>query len=151
MNCTDTQQFTVYARPIPPTPPPPPPGGRGGGGGGDGGDEGGLTGYVTGEAEEIRRKVKRFSVDPEYFKVSLKQGSTETRILTINNLGNSDLSFNLTIVGAEGFVILSEEGFDLPFGETKKITVDFTTQKETPPEEYFGSIIVNSTESVEIP
>jgi len=149
MNCTDGQVFEVSSIPEPPEPPEPPPGGGGGGGGGE---EGGLTGYVAGEPPaEIARKVRRFSVDPEYFKISLKQGSTETRLLTITNLGNLDLLFNLSVELVEDFITLSEDSFTVLFGGSKKITVDFTAHENATPEEYFGRIIVNSSEIVEIP
>ncbi|MEM0465084.1 MAG: hypothetical protein QXW97_00080 [Candidatus Pacearchaeota archaeon] len=143
MNCTDWQTFNVSNKSIPSPPPskiPPP-----------------ILGAISGIAgafvsESVpSKKVKSFSADPYYFKVSIKQGSTETRLLKITNTGNTNLTFNLSVFGLSDYVKLSDTSFSLAGGETKKITVDFSAGINATPEEYFGSIRIDSVESLEIP
>lgn len=140
-NCTPISSFNVTPFPIPPE------GGeeaRGGGGGGGGIGESFYEG-------QIKLRSINFSIEPVSFKISLKQGSTETRILKISNLGNTNLSFNLLIFGLEDFITLSEANFTIPFGSTKDITLDFTAFEDTVPDQYFGRILVNSSISKTIP
>ena len=137
-NCTDEQVFNVTSWPVPP---------GGGGGAGEGAGEGGGEGaFAPGAAASSSqiKKISNFSLDPLYFKVSLKQGATETRILKITNIGNSNLLINLSVLGLEKFIRLSKENFELSFGETEKITIDFYSKNDTFPEQYFGKIILNS-------
>ncbi|MBD3253277.1 hypothetical protein GF386_06080 [Candidatus Pacearchaeota archaeon] len=134
-NCSETMSFTVQSEPEPPEPPEPPPGPGGGGGGGGTGTGGVVIGYVP--EVFLRRDIKNFSVDPEFFKISLKQGGRETRILKIQNIGNYDLELNLFIKDLENFIELSKTHFNLSSGETQKITVDFFAGRNTTPEEYF--------------
>lgn len=136
-NCTNEQAFNVTSLPVPL------PGG--GGTGGEGAGEGANTeASAASPASERNKKISNFSLDPLYFKVSLKQGATETRVLKITNTGTSNVLIDLSVIGLEKFVLLSKENLNLSFGETEKITIDFESEKNTFPEEYFGKIILSS-------
>jgi len=135
VNCTFIFNFTVSSRPAPPVTPTPP---------SFLGGEGLISIFKA-------KKIRNFTLDPEYFLISLKQDSIETRILKITNIGSFNLSFNLLIEGLEEFVVLSDDEFVIPFGETKEITIDFTAGRDTFPDQYFGKLIVESSSTQEVP
>jgi len=87
LNCTTPQAINISETPVAPGPSP---GGTTG--------EGTTVGYILDLIGGARRELKNFTVEPESFKVSLKQGSTETRILKVSNIGNSDLLFALKAI-----------------------------------------------------
>ena len=94
------------------------------------------------------QEVFNFTVSPEYFKVSLKQGSTVTRLLQISNIGTAKLVFGLGLDSEISDIVrLSDNSFTLDLGESKSITVDFTATNFTSVGQYFGSILVNSSSS----
>ncbi len=132
-NFTSVQTFNVSSRPALPATPD---------------EEGESIGYVGYPAK--KEYITNFTIDPDSFKVSLKQGESKTRILTITNIGTTNLTFNLT-TSLQEFVILSEAEFSINAGGSKEITIDFRTKNNTPVEQYFGSIIINSTESRIVP
>lgn len=139
VNCTDIQNFSVVSLPVPSTPSPPstapssPSGGV---------SAGGISGYLSGIFKS--KKALNFTTDLDSFKVSLKQGSTETRILKITNMGSTDLSFDLSVFDVEDFVVLSESNFSIPAGETKEITIDFSAAVDAMPGQYFGKLILEA-------
>ncbi len=136
-NCTDEQTFNVTGLPA----------SGGGGEGGEGvgeGQDGASAAASASSASQQNKKISNFSLDPFYFKVSLKQGATETRVLKITNIGNSNVIINLSVIGLEKFILLSKENLNLSFGETEKITIDLNSKKDTFPEQYFGKIILSS-------
>jgi hypothetical protein len=134
-NLTEIQSFTVATPPSPPTPP---------------GEEG--VAYGGGVKEVfIPTRLVNFSVEPAFFKIPLKQGETRTKILRVSNIGNTNLSFNLSVISVEKFVLLSTYKFDLPVGQAKDITVDFSAKEGTQPEQYLGKIVVESGEFKEVP
>jgi len=140
-NCTEIQSFIVAKREVPPTPPtllqPQAP------------EEVSVSEAISRIIHE--KKMENFTIEPDSFKVSLKQGSTETRIIKITNIGTSNLSFNLSVLDVEDLVFLSEREFIIPSGKSKEITVDFTATLATPPSQYFGLIKVESNETKYIP
>ncbi len=138
-NCSDIQNFSVVEIEVPTEE-----GGRGERGGGGGG-------YASGGSFSRARGVENFTVDPEYFKVSLKQGSTETRVLKITNIGNSELSFEVFVAGVEDLVVLSDSKFSILSGEVKVITLDFVANEKMIPEQYFGLLVIQSSETKQIP
>ncbi len=143
VNCTDPQNFTVAQRTIPPGTTPPGPqliGGR---------EEVTVSDYVSRIIHE--KKMENFTIEPPSFKISLKQGATETRVMKITNIGTSNLSFNLSILDLEKLVFLSEYEFTIPSGGSKEITVDFIAALDTPPSQYFGLIKVEATETKYVP
>jgi hypothetical protein len=141
-NCTSIQNFTVEIVQPPPSNPESPSGGAGGGYG---------AGSSGGAVAARQKSAENFTVDPDYFKVSLKQGTTDTRILKITNIGNSELPFEISVLGVEGMVFLSDQKFSILPGELKAITLDFTAGPNLNPEQYFGTIIVQSYETRQIP
>ncbi|OGJ16573.1 hypothetical protein A3K73_05965 [Candidatus Pacearchaeota archaeon RBG_13_36_9] len=141
-NCTAIQNFTVAQREVPPTQPPSSPQAPVG-------EEVSVSDYVS---RLIREKtMENFTIEPDLFKISLKQGATETRIIKITNIGTSNLSFKLSIFDVENLVFLSEREFTILSGKSKEITVDFTATLATPPSQYFGLIRVDSSETKYVP
>ena len=157
-NCTSNQSFMVSERPVPtsgPAPPSnetfngttngtsptsPPSGGNLNPGQGTGQGKNGVTGQVTSQANPAsqRKKLINFTVEPVNFKISIKQGTSETRIIKITNIGNEALNISIDSKDITGFLSFSETNFNLLPNEIKKVTVDFTADKNTNPDEYFG-------------
>lgn len=138
INCTAVQNFSISQRAIPPSPPPPstaPP-------------PSGFDAISRIFREEV---AENFTVEPSSFKISLKQGATETRIMRIANPGISNLSFNISVVDLESMVYLGEETFVVLPGESRDITIDFFASLSTPPSQYFGFIKLESSEVRHIP
>ncbi|MFA5857096.1 MAG: hypothetical protein WC867_07065 [Candidatus Pacearchaeota archaeon] len=149
-NCTDLYSFNVSVPPVvdnPPSVSPP-------SSGATSPPPATTTPPATGAAvvqSEAKKKIKDFLVEPSFFKISMKQASVDTRILKITNIGNTEIFINLSLLGVEDFVVLSENSFNLTNGEVKKITVDFITKNNTVPDQYFGRIIVSSSQIQEVP
>ena len=137
-NCTDIQNFSVSSAPTPVSAPAPQPSAYAGEGAG-------FLAFLAG------KRTQKFELNVDSFKVSLRQGDTETKILEIINTGNTNLSFNLSISGVEKFVTLSEYNFTLLPGEKKRIIVDFSAFKNSFPGQYFGELIVESSQTKRIP
>jgi len=90
------------------------------------------------------KETKRFELNVDSFKISLKQGHTETRILEIINTGNTELNFDLTVFGVTDFVKLSDSSFKLQPGEKKRVTIDFSAFSRAFPGQYFGELEVRT-------
>src|SRR3989344_1256322 len=98
------------------------------------------------------KKITNFTVNPEFFKISLKKGQVDTRVLKITNIGNQNLSFNLSLRELYDLVVLSEANFDMPPGDSKDITIDFIASSNVLAGQYFGSINVSSyIYSIDVP
>ena len=98
--------------------------GLGGGGGGGGG---------------VR---VNFTLSETTIKVSLKQGETKKENFTIKNTGNQKIKINLSVVGIENFIKLSENGFELSPEESKTIILDFIAREDTILDLYMGKLLV---------
>jgi hypothetical protein len=141
MNQSSVRSFNISSRPSSPSP----------------------SEEVTGEAEEgllrgayrairgVTRKSENFTVSPDSFKISLKQGKTTTTYLKITNIGNQNLSFEIYLKGLEDFVVISDNSFYLDTGESKDIIIDYNIPKDSEIGEYNGIIVVNSTETRKVP
>jgi len=92
-------------------------------------------------------QTKSFDVSENYFKISLKQGSSKTRVLKISNTGSSSISFNLSVSSLGNFTKFSTKNFSLAPGDSKTITIDFNAGKYASPGEYFGAITISSSSS----
>jgi len=88
------------------------------------------------------RTVEDFTIDVTGFKISLRQGSSTTRIMKITNTGTKTLSFTLKIEGLEKYVVLDSTSFDIEEGKSRDVTIDFSALKTATPGQYFGKIIV---------
>ncbi len=132
-NCTKMQNFTVQQQPVAPSGQSPP--------------SGSTQTAAPNQTVPKPPQNPSFNVNPLFFKVSLKQGDSQTRLLKITNTGNTNLTFKVNVSLVGNFTTLSSNSFSLGFGTSKSITIDFFTQKYTPPGEYFGSIIVGSSPS----
>ena len=138
MNVTAIQNFTVAAQELPPE------GGGGGGGGGDGGDSGGLS-DLFGKIDVLQiRKVEDFQLSFYELKVSLKQGTSKTRVLKITNIGLEEILINLSSPKLKDFVVFSSTNFSILPGKSKEITIDFYAPERTIPGQYFGYINAQS-------
>lgn len=106
---------------------------------------GGGSGYS-------KPKAKDFSINIDSIQVSLKQGESTYRELTIKNKEKSILSFTLSSFGLEEIMTINEEIFSLSPGEEKTIRLDFTASKDTSPDLYIGKLTIKSgTTQKEIP
>jgi len=99
-----------------------------------------------------RERVENFTLSVDSFLISLKQGGSATRIIEITNIGNTNLSFNLSFEKTNGFkALLSEKGFTLEAGKSKKITIDFIFPKDIDPGQYFSLLVIDSIYQIKIP
>jgi hypothetical protein len=135
MNVTDIQSFVVSV--------PEAPAGEGGGGGGGEEGEGILSGLFA-RLEIQTRKAESFQLSLSEIKVSLKQGTSVTRVLKITNTGLEEIIINISSGRISDFTTLSETEFSILPGKSKEITIDFSAQERTIPGQYFGYIIVQS-------
>jgi hypothetical protein len=148
MNVTDIQSFTVTSLPTPPGGGTTPTTGTGGtGGAGAGTPSGGISakkGKLTSD----------FTIDAESFKLEIKQGSRGTIATKVTNIGNTNLTFAVQILGLEMFTTtISDTNFSLGAGESKLINVDFLASLILAPEVYYGTFSVaapNITKEVPI-
>ncbi len=134
-NCTEIQNFSVERRDIPAPPSAPPPLEW----------SGGIASIFGTE------KLQNFTIEPDSFTISLKQGSSETRIMKITNVGSFNMSFNISIADVENLVFLSDTEFMIQPGQTKEVTVDFVAPLSTSPSQYFGHMTVESSERKYVP
>ncbi len=171
-NCTEENEFYVFERPPRGSTSPTGEAVSGGsdsdgsgGSGGDGGSGDGSDGEgdassgsdaETGFIEEvleggILESKDNFSLSADSFSIDLKQGSSTTKVFEIINNGKNSLDFNLQVEGLEEMVFLSETNFSVGPGKSKKITVDFRAGISLEPGEYYGKLIVNGINQVEVP
>lgn len=88
---------------------------------------------------------KPFEVSEDFFKISLKQGSSKTRFLKISNKLVSKILFNLGVNSLGNFTKLSTKNFSLDKGDSKVITIDFSVGRYVSPGEYFGALLISSS------
>ena len=76
--------------------------------------------------------------------VSLKQGQkTSENIYIVNNYpGNMKVRINISAL--QKFVNVSETEFEIPYGEMKMITFNFSIDENTPPDNYVGNILIET-------
>jgi hypothetical protein len=85
-------------------------------------------------------RLKEILLSPQNIKVSLKQGQTSTRELTIENTGNRNMELNLEVSGLNDQLRLSETEINLEPGMSKTIKIDFIIREDASPELYIGKI-----------
>src|SRR3989339_497601 len=142
-NCSSTQSFVVSTRVFPPPP-------SSSNSDRDSSSSSFTKNFILPILE--REKVENFTLSVDSFLISLKQGGSTTRIIEITNIGNTNLSFNLSFENVKGFkALLSEKNFTLEAGKSKKITMDFIFPKDIDPGQYFSLFVINSIYQVKIP
>ncbi|NCN87039.1 hypothetical protein GW932_04335 [archaeon] len=144
--CSDVQQFSVLEAPTVPDST----------GTGDGTGEGDATTETTKDLytetkDSLIEEKEDFSLDVDSFLVSLKQGTSTTRVFEITNTGTKSLDFLLSLEGLSGIALISETNFSLNQGESKTITIDFKISLTTQSQQYFGSLIISSVTTVVVP
>lgn len=150
MNCTDTKQFTVSIRQVPPD--------------GDSSSSSSSSGTGTGSGSGSMKKIyyqikdkllgetsENYTISVDSFLVSLKQGNYKTLVFEIINHGTEELSFSLSIDNLDGLVIVSEKEFLLSSGASKSISIDFRSNLTTTPGEYLGVLLIDSIYDRRIP
>jgi Bacterial Ig domain len=141
INVTDIQSFTVSNYSYTGTSPP-----------GTSSDT--TTGYSIAEDEEGGLAISRttgFKTDTQYIKASLRQGDTITKVVRITNIGDTQLEISASIKELQSFIMLNEKTFSLEAGETHEILVEFDIPKNAMPDQYFGTLVLESEESLSIP
>lgn len=139
INVTEVQSFSVSGQQAP----------VGGGGEGDDSEEDSPSSprtieRILGGIELQRRKSESFQLSASDFKISLKQGTSKTRVLRITNTGLEELSLSISSDKISSFVVFSEKNFSIMPGRSKEITIDFSAPERTIPGQYFGYITVKS-------
>src|SRR3989339_144068 len=104
-NCSSTQSFVVSTRVFPPPP-------SSSNSDRDSSSSSFTKNFILPILE--REKVENFTLSVDSFLISLKQGGSTTRIIEITNIGNTNLSFNLSFENVKGFkALLSEKNVNL--------------------------------------
>lgn len=67
---------------------------------------------------------KDYSVSPSFIKVELVVDKSKKEKITIENTGNVELDFSLSVMGIEDFVSLSDYSFSLGIGKSKTVVLD---------------------------
>ena len=88
--------------------------------------------------------ITKFTISEERISVSLKQGETSMKGITITNNGGSTLTFSITNPSLEEFVRLSETSFSIAPGKSKTISLDFLAREDTIPDLYLGKLLITS-------
>ena len=82
-----------------------------------------------------------FSIDKSLIEIQLTQGESKIETITIENVGDVNLSFNIGAVAAIiPFISLGGQSFILSPGELKSITFAFLAGENEPPGVYTGRI-----------
>ena len=84
-------------------------------------------------------------VNPPSFNVTLAQGATTTRTLTIGNVGSADLTFNISTVPAVGWLSLNQSSGTVTPGTDTDITVTFDASGLSPGT-HQTDIVINSND-----
>ena len=74
-------------------------------------------------------EVKDFSISSSSIKEHIALGTAKTQTISIKNIGNTDLNFNLAITTINEIVFLSDTSFRLSAGEEKLIEVNIIGKK----------------------
>ncbi len=105
----------------------------------------GDTGAAGGGGGAIEFAEKYFTIDQNLIKLMLRQGQSLTRIVNIENTGNSILKFTITIPSKLSKVLsMQEQLFTLKPGEQKELTLNFITTETTLPDVYNGKIKIKA-------
>jgi hypothetical protein len=82
-------------------------------------------------------------ISPE-INVSLKPGQkTSENVYFVNNYPQN-MKIKINISAVKKFVTASETEFELPYGEIKMITFNFSVDENTPPDNYVGKILIET-------
>jgi hypothetical protein len=109
------------------------PGPSGGGGGGGG---------AVAAPKEIPEFTPDFTVDPNFFRITIKQGESQTKVVEIKNTGNTILAINLEIGSLKRFIKPSEQAFSLAPDASKTISLDISVEEYEIPDIFIGRILL---------
>lgn len=90
------------------------------------------------------RITKDFSINPEEIKISLKEGESTTREITIKNIGNREIEIILQNAGLNGLIKINETNFTLKPRESKTIFLEISVN--TPAGLYIEKLIISGAE-----
>ena len=90
---------------------------------------------------EAAAKTKSFRVSPAAVKEHMALGASKTAALTIENTGETDLSFNLNVATINDILFLSDSSFSLGPGEQKIVELNIVGKKLG---SYLGQVIIKS-------
>ena len=92
-----------------------------------------------------------FKTDVSNIKLSMRQGDVLTKIVKVTNTGGILLDFTTRLGNLNNFAMLSDSTFSLESGETHELLIDFNVSKDTMPDQYFGYLVIEAGEEIEIP
>lgn len=102
---------------------------------------GGTAGGGGGITVEPAEKIKNFRISPTAVKEHIALGASKTTALTIENTGETALSFNLNVATINDILFLSDSSFSLEPGEVKTVELNIIGKKLG---SYFGQVIIKS-------
>jgi len=94
--------------------------------------------------------VKNFTVEPDLIKVSIKQGKSVRKTLSIKNIGDLDLNITIDPGNIGRFVVIDEQNFTLLTGQNKTINIDIFAREDEVADAYTGRILVTGDGITEI-
>lgn len=148
MNASAIQTFTVETSPVPPENP-----GQGTGGGGAG-SAGTYSTVAARPSSEPIKKVANFTVEKDSYFLRLNIGETGSFVMKITNIGNVNLTFDLSTLGAIASWMRTETtNFSLSPGQSRAVTYVVQSEPNSVPDLHYGNVMVtaNGSGSVSIP
>jgi hypothetical protein len=103
-----------------------------------------VTGDTTTTGGGGGTVTKNFEIIPESIYIKMKQGETQTEIITIKNTGTSVLNIEITEDKLTNFIKIDKPALSLAAGKTETITIDFLAREDTVPDLYIGKLIVKA-------
>ncbi len=95
--------------------------------------------------------LENFSVSVDSLQVLLKQGDRVTKTFEVSNIGKNELDFKIDTFGLDNFIEISVSNFSLKPGESRVISVDFSSSLRDRVDQYFGRIVIDSSEEFVLP
>jgi hypothetical protein len=111
------------------------------------------TGAVIAPKAPEKIEVSGLLIEPSFFRVPLKQGTTTTRVLKITNLASKNMPVKIAHEGLSNFISFPQRDteFQLLAGESRDILVEFSASQTIKPDQYNGLILIYSEEDTSIP
>jgi hypothetical protein len=85
-----------------------------------------------------------FSLDKTFLPIEIKKGTQYQRQITTKNIGNRDLTVNISVENLDKFIFPETESFSLGVGESKTIKFDIYVSEKEETKVYTGKINFNS-------
>jgi hypothetical protein len=116
-------------------------------------DDGVSYGSETTKLDYFKEGVlgKNLEVDTRSIKVSIKQGSTITKVVKIINTGDVPETITASLKNINQLAMLGDTLITIAPGETVELLVEFIIPMSTVPDQYFGFLLLDYGDQISIP